>query len=99
VTAYLLDRLVESSFYALVRQFYQVAHSQSVFIISLCCADHSKGPSIIKLFTSLINSAVQQASAFVIVSHFLGALTNTSAFFVTELSTAVKSFMTSAPRV
>ncbi len=52
---------------------------------------------IIKLFTAIINSAVQKASAFAIGSHLLLALTNTLAFYVTELITAVIIFMIQAP--
>jgi len=55
------------------------------------------GARIIKLFTVGINYVVQCASAFAIVSHFLLALTNTLAFYVTELITAVISFMIQAP--
>jgi hypothetical protein len=43
------------------------------------------------LFTPIINFAVQQTSVFVIVIHFLLALTN--AFYVTELIMAIKSFV------
>jgi hypothetical protein len=39
---------------------------------------------------------IQYASAFAIVSHFLMALTNALAFYVTELITAVISFMIQA---
>jgi hypothetical protein len=55
------------------------------------------GACIIKHFTDEINSTVQQASAFAIVRHFLLPLTNTPAFYVTELITAVISFMIQAP--
>jgi hypothetical protein len=57
------------------------------------------GACIIKLFTVIINSVVQYTSAFPIVSHFLLALTSTLAFYVTELITAVISFMIQAPGV
>ncbi len=40
---------------------------------------------------------MQQASAFGIVSHFILALLNTLAFYITELIMAVKSFMIQAP--
>ncbi len=51
---------------------------------------------IIKLFTVIINFVVQYASAVAIASHFLRDLMNTLAFCVTELFTAVKSFMKQA---
>jgi hypothetical protein len=44
---------------------------------------------------AVINSVVQKASAFAIVSHFLLALTNP--FYVTEFIMAVISFMIQAP--
>jgi len=50
-----------------------------------------------KFFTGVMNSAVRKASSFVIVSHILLALTNTLAFHVTELITAIKSFMIQGP--
>ncbi len=40
---------------------------------------------------------LQYASAFAIVSHFLLVLTNTLALYVTELITAVVSFIIQAP--
>ncbi len=57
------------------------------------------GPAacIIKLFTAVITSVVQLASVFAIGNHFLLVLTNTLAFYVTELITAVISFMIQAP--
>ncbi len=55
------------------------------------------GACIIKLFTAVINFVVQYASAFAIVSHFLMALTNALAFYVTELIKAEISFMIQAP--
>jgi hypothetical protein len=55
------------------------------------------GACIIKLFTAVINSVVQYASAFAIVSHILLALTNALAFYVTELIMVVISFMIQAP--
>ncbi len=55
------------------------------------------GACIIKPFTAIINFVVQYASAFAIVSHFLLALTNSVAFYVTKLITAVISFMIQAP--
>ncbi len=45
----------------------------------------------------VIHSIGQKASAFVIVSHFLLALTNTLAFDVVKLITAVMSLMIHAP--
>ncbi len=45
----------------------------------------------------LRNFVVQQASAFAVVSHSLLVLTNTLAFYVTELIKAVISFMIQAP--
>jgi len=42
---------------------------------------------------AVTNSLVQYASVIAIVSHFLLALTNTLAFYVTESITAVKNFM------
>ncbi len=51
------------------------------------------GACIIKHLTDVFNHVVQQASAFAIVSHFLLALTNTRALYVTELITSVTSFM------
>jgi hypothetical protein len=50
-----------------------------------------------KHFRAVIYCVVQKASAFAIVTHFLLALTNTLAFWVTELMTAVISFLTQAP--
>jgi hypothetical protein len=55
------------------------------------------GACIIKLFTSVIDSVVQYASAVAIVSHFLVALRNTLAFYVLELTTAVISFCDTGP--
>ncbi len=52
---------------------------------------------IIKLFTTVINSIVQKASAFVTVSHVLLALTNTLAFYVMAIITAVMSFKIQTP--
>ncbi len=52
-----------------------------------------------KTFMAVINSVVQKASAFAIVSHFLLASTCTLAFYVTELITAVISFMIQGPEV
>ncbi len=52
---------------------------------------------IIKHFKAVINSVVQKTSTFAIVNHFLLALTNTLAFYITELITAVMSFMIKAP--
>jgi hypothetical protein len=52
---------------------------------------------MIKLFTSILNPVVQKACACTIISHFLLALTNTLAVYVTELITAVISFMKQAP--
>ncbi len=46
---------------------------------------------------AVINSKEQYASAFVIVSHFLLALANTPAFYVTKFITNVISFMIQAP--
>ncbi len=57
----------------------------------------SQGACIIKHFTVVINFVVAQASAFAVVSHSLLALTNTLAFYITELITAVISFMIQAP--
>ena len=57
------------------------------------------GPAacIIKLFTAVITSVVQLASAFAIGSHFLLVLTNTLAFYVKDLIIIVISFMIQAP--
>ena len=51
---------------------------------------------IIKLFTAVIKSLTYEISVFVIVRHFLLALTNTLAYFSTELIKAVISFMMQA---
>jgi len=56
-----------------------------------------QGPVSLNFFAAVINSIVQKVSAFAIVSHFLLALTNTLAFSVTELITAVISFMIQTP--
>jgi hypothetical protein len=48
---------------------------------------------IIKLFTAVINSVMYKSTVFVIVRHFLFALKNTLAFYVTVLLTGSKSFM------
>ncbi len=50
-----------------------------------------------KLFTAAMNSEAWYASVFVIVCHFLLALTNTLAYCTKELITATKSFTVEAP--
>ncbi len=57
------------------------------------------GTCIINIFTAVINPAVQQATDFAIVSHFVLALTNTLSFYVTELITPVINFMIKTPSV
>ncbi len=52
---------------------------------------------IIKLFTDIIHPVGPLASLFAIVSHFLMAFTNTLAFYVMELITAVIGFKIQAP--
>jgi hypothetical protein len=54
-------------------------------------------PYIIKHITAVITSIVQEDSAFAISCHFLLALTNTLAFYVTKLIMAVISFMIQTP--
>jgi hypothetical protein len=56
------------------------------------------GACIIKHFMAVINSIMYKASVFVIVNNFKFALTNTLAFNIIELITAVKGFMIQAPR-
>jgi hypothetical protein len=58
---------------------------------------NSTGPCIIKHFTAIINFVIQFTCAFSIVRHFLLTLINTLAFHVTELITAVISFIIQAP--
>ncbi len=65
---------------------------QQAFQSSLTFARNAWGFFYKTFFWAVINSA----SASVIVSHFLLTLTNTLAFFVTELITAVESFMIQA---
>jgi hypothetical protein len=55
------------------------------------------GACIIKLYTEALNFVMNYASVFVIATNFLFALTNTLAFNVTELITAIKSFIGWAP--
>jgi hypothetical protein len=55
------------------------------------------GTCIMKLFTAAMNSEAWYASAFVIVCHFLLALTNTLAYCTKELITATKGFTVQAP--
>ncbi len=52
-----------------------------------------------KSFSAVLDFVVLEARAFAIVSHFLVALTNTQAFHIIELITAVISFMIQAPGI
>jgi hypothetical protein len=56
---------------------------------------YSSKTSIIELFTVVIHTVIYYDSVFVIAQ--LLALTNTLAFYITELITVVKSFMIKAP--
>jgi hypothetical protein len=51
------------------------------------------GVCIIKLFTAVTNFVMYKASLLIIVYNFLLALTNTLAFYMMELITAIKSFV------
>jgi hypothetical protein len=55
------------------------------------------GACIIKLFTDVIHPVGPLASVFASVSHFLMAFTNTLAFYVMQLITAVIGFKIQAP--
>jgi hypothetical protein len=50
------------------------------------------GVCIIKLFTAVTNFVMFKARLLIIVYNFLLALTNTLAFYIVELITAVKKF-------
>ena len=77
---------------------YVIGFSVSCIMSNHIRINHEKLPwaCIIKPFTAIINTVAYQVSAFVIVGHFLLALTNTLAFYATQLITAVNGCMIQA---
>jgi hypothetical protein len=72
------------------KKFYRALYCKTLRICNLRENDKFSG-LYLKLFTVVINSVVQKAGAFAIFSHFLLALTNAPAFYV--------SFIIQAPVV